>query len=205
MFRISREFLRHPTQTGAIASSSKALAERITSGIGLERARTVVEYGVGTGVFTRAILRKMAPGASYLGFEINPRLAERFRGEFPEAALSTESVAEAPRVLAAEGLPPADCIVSGLPWAAFPEDTQREILAATLAILAPDGRFATFAYLQGLLLPAGKRFARLLRAHFAEVDRSRVVWRNLPPAFVYRCRQAVADSPRSQSRGDECP
>ena len=45
----------------------------------------------------------------------------------------------------------------------------------------------TFAYLQGLLLKAGKRFRKRLDDTFANVRRSPTVWWNLPPAFVYRC------------------
>ena len=62
-------------------------------------------------------------------------------------------------------------------------------MKAVLARLSPGGHFATFAYLQGLLLPAGMRFAGLLEDSFGSVQRSRTVWRNLPPAFVYRCRK----------------
>ena len=50
----------------------------------------------------------------------------------------------------------------------------------------PGGRFATFAYLQGLLVPPGQKFRRRLDDYFTRVERSRVVWWNLPPAFVYR-------------------
>ena len=33
------------------------------------------------------------------------------------------------------------------------------------------------------------RFAGMLRQNFTSVERSKLVWRNLPPAFVYRCRK----------------
>ena len=54
-------------------------------------------------------------------------------------------------------------------------------------VLRPGGTFATFAYWQGLALPAGQRFASRLRSTFSRVQRSPTVWKNLPPAFVYRC------------------
>jgi phosphatidylethanolamine/phosphatidyl-N-methylethanolamine N-methyltransferase len=38
-----------------------------------------------------------------------------------------------------------------------------------------------------LLLPAGGRFFKLLKKNFSEVKKSPVVWKNVPPAFVYRC------------------
>ena len=58
-----------------------------------------------------------------------------------------------------------------------------------LEVLRPGGQFATFAYVPGQALPAAHRLRRKLREVFSEVTTSRVVWRNTPPAFVYRCRR----------------
>ncbi len=64
---------------------------------------------------------------------------------------------------------------------------QAELLQATHDALADGGQFATFAYLHGLPLPAARRFRKRLGAFFSSVGRSRIVWRNLPPALVYQC------------------
>jgi phospholipid N-methyltransferase len=76
-----------------------------------------------------------------------------------------------------------------LPWAAFPNELQATLLQAVLTRLSDGGYFATFAYLQGTILPAGMRFHKRLHEAFGEVRCSPTVWRNLPPAFVYRCRK----------------
>jgi hypothetical protein len=55
-------------------------------------------------------------------------------------------------------------------------------------VLGKGGQFVTFAYLQGLILPAAQRFRKLLKQYFSEVSTSRTVWLNVPPAFIYRCR-----------------
>ena len=81
--------------------------------------------------------------------------------------------------------------VDSLPWASFPESLQTEIIESMLGVLDPKAKFATFAYWQGVILPAGSRFNRRLRNTFAKVERSPSVWLNLPPAFVYRCTQPV--------------
>jgi phosphatidylethanolamine/phosphatidyl-N-methylethanolamine N-methyltransferase len=49
--------------------------------------------------------------------------------------------------------------------------------------------FSTFAYLQGLVLPNARALRERLDAEFSNVTRSPIVWRNLPPAFVYVCRR----------------
>jgi phospholipid N-methyltransferase len=48
----------------------------------------------------------------------------------------------------------------------------------------------TFTYLHSqAILPGAKRFANLLPSYFQTITRSRVVWLNFPPAFVYRCQR----------------
>ena len=68
-------------------------------------------------------------------------------------------------------------------------------MESMLAVLAPKAQFATFAYWQGVVLPAGIRFNQRLRNTFAKVERSPSVWLNLPPAFVYRCTQPFLPEP----------
>ena len=80
-------------------------------------------------------------------------------------------------------------MISGLPWANFTPKLQRSILCSVAEHIAPGGYFATFAYLQGLMFPTGQRFRKLLGEVFSEVQTSPVIWKNLPPAFVYRCRK----------------
>jgi phospholipid N-methyltransferase len=185
--RFLSEFLRDPSAIGAIAPSSSRLAKVITAEIGIESARVVVEYGPGTGAFTGAILQRLAPGAVFFAIEQNPQMAAVLRQRFPSVTVYEDSVANLGRLLQESGIEAVDCIVSGLPWASFSSRLQDELLGQTLAALRPGGRFATFAYLQGLLMPAGRRFRHKLHACFSQVERSPVVWCNLPPAFVYRC------------------
>ncbi|SEF27466.1 Phospholipid N-methyltransferase [Amycolatopsis pretoriensis] len=182
---ITREFLRHPMVTGAIAPSSPRLAETMTAGLGLERAARVAELGPGTGVFTESVLALLRPEASLTAYEINPRFASALRERFPDLAVVTTSAEH----LALDGV---DVVVSGLPWTAMTADRQGRILDAVTAALAPNGRFTTFAYAHAAWTPLARRFAASLRSRFAVVERTPVVWGNLPPAFVYRAALPVA-------------
>jgi phospholipid N-methyltransferase len=180
---ILTEFLRHPMLTGAVAASSPALARLMTDGIGLEQARTVVELGPGTGVFTDAIRRRVPPGARIIAIEINghlaERLADRYRGD------PVEIVHGSAADLASLVSCPVDAVVSGLPWTVMTESVRLRILDAVTAVLAPTGAFTTFAYGHAAWTPPGRRFAGELRQRFGTTGRSRLVWRNLPPAFVH--------------------
>jgi phosphatidylethanolamine/phosphatidyl-N-methylethanolamine N-methyltransferase len=183
------EFLLHPTKTGAIATSSQFLARTMVEWIDLPKAKTVLEYGPGTGVFTEHIVLRMPAGSNFAAIELNPRLAEMFRRRHPGLTLVEDSVADVGAICQRLGLGEVDCIVCGLPWASFPESLQTRILDQMMTVMSPQGQFVTFAYLQGLLLPPGKRFAALLPRYFTHVSKSRTVWLNLPPAFVYQCRR----------------
>jgi len=154
-----------------------------------ESLQTVVEFGPGTGVFTFEIARRLKPEATYVGLETNKSFAAHLRSVLPELQFYERSAADVGPCLQMSGTASADAIISGLPWAAFSDEQQGRILDAAVSVLPPGGCFATFAYIHGLMLPAGRRFRNRLRNTFSTVDTSRVAWRNFPPAFVYRCRK----------------
>ncbi|RSM42022.1 methyltransferase domain-containing protein [Amycolatopsis balhimycina DSM 5908] len=181
---ITSEFLRHPLLTGAIAPSSPWLAETMTAGLGLERAARVAELGPGTGVFTEAVLALLRPEARLTAVEINPRFAASLSERFPQVDVVTGSAEH----LALDNV---DVVVSGLPWTAMTAVRQQRILDAVTAALASNGRFTTFAYAHAAWTPPARRFAASLRSRFAVVERTPVVWGNLPPAFVYRAALPV--------------
>lgn len=195
---ILTEFLRHPLLTGAVAASSPALARRMTDGIGLEQARTVLELGPGTGVFTEAIRRRVPPGTRIVAIEINRhlavRLADRYRRE------PVEIVHGSAADLASRVSYPVDAVVSGLPWTVMAEPARLRILDAVAAVLAPTGVFTTFAYAHAAWTPPGRRFAAELRQRFGTTGSSRLVWRNLPPAFVHLATAPKAGTLRHPAR-----
>jgi phospholipid N-methyltransferase len=153
------------------------------------RVRAVVEYGPGLGAFTSAVLAAKPPGADYFAVELEPTFVTAMQQRFPSARIHHNSVANIRAICDQQGIAAVDAVISGLPWAAFPERLQIELMDATASVLAPQAQFVTFAYVQGVLLPAGQRFRKMLSRYFSDVTTSRIVWRNLPPAFVYRCRQ----------------
>lgn len=183
------EFLRHPVQTGAVLPSSSYLAEAMVDWLDLEGAGSVLEYGAGTGPFTPHILKRLRKDSRFIAIERNASLAAQFRSRMPNVTLVQDSVENVRAICDAAEIVSVDCIVCGLPWASFADDLQKRVLDAMMTVLRSDGQFVTFAYLHGLPLPAGRRFANRLPQYFREVARSSTVWKNFPPALVYRCRR----------------
>ena len=182
-------FLRAPALTSAIVPSSPWLAKRMIEDVQLTQAKVVVELGPGTGAFTRAIQEEISPSAFFLAVEIDPQFASHLKSDFPRAHIVNDSAARLDEHLRALGQESADCVLSGLPWAGFSGEEQQRILSAVVRTLRPGGLMTTYAYNHTAWLPGGRRFRKLLKSTFSDVSTTRTEWRNLPPAFVYRCRK----------------
>ena len=184
-------FIREPASVGALSPSSRALALAMIRGFPLERAHTVVELGPGTGAFTGPILDRIGRNTNFFVMELDPIHARGLRRRFPELTVYNDSAERMLEYLALHERQVADYIISGLPWANIPTENQDRIMDAILASLAPNGIFTTFAYLHARWLPKARQFRRALERRFAQVQTSPVIWRNLPPAFVYRCSHVM--------------
>lgn len=184
-----KRFLANPGIVGALLPSSPALCREITSHINIESAEAVVELGPGTGVITDEILARLNPQAKFVAIELDDKMYNALRQNRPDLNIVNDSAVNLPKIMEKAEIRHLNTIISGLPWAAFPEQLQLGILNAVVDSLCDGGYFTTFAYLQGLLLPAGQRFKKLLKKSFREVNISRVIWNNVPPAIVYRCKK----------------
>jgi phosphatidylethanolamine/phosphatidyl-N-methylethanolamine N-methyltransferase len=193
-----REFVRAPMSTGAVAPSGLALAEVATAAVPRTGSPVVVELGPGTGAFTRHIQQRLPRSGRHIAVELNPRFAGRLAALHPAVDVVVADATALQEVLAGRGLDRADVVVSGLPWAAFGEKAQRDVLSEVVAVLPPAGVFTTFAYVHARWAPPAQRLVRSLRSRFDEVVVSRTVWANVPPALVYVCRRPIHRSQESQ-------
>ncbi|MCB9840692.1 MAG: SAM-dependent methyltransferase [Phycisphaeraceae bacterium] len=197
-----REFLANPIATAAIAPSSPHLAAAMLRGVDIASLRTIVEFGPGTGIFTRAVLQALRAagntGATVIALELNQRMAAALAADLeagannaddpaPRVEILNANALDIDRILAERGLPHADFILSGLGWPSIPAKVRDAILEKTAAALPQGRQFRTFGYHIGLTLPGAWGFRRTVRRLFSRVEISPVVWRNIPPAFVYTC------------------
>ncbi len=190
--RFLKAALKSPRQIGSVIPSSPFLGRAMMRLVDLPTAKTVVEYGPGTGSITKVLLKHLSPGAKFFAIELNDTMAQSFAQNYPKVKLHHRSIADIEAICIAEGLPAnnsVDVIISGIPWAVLPEAVQTTLLAATVRALRPGGVMLTYGYHGGLLLKSGRAFAKLLPKHFSNVTRSAPVWLNVPPAFVYRCEK----------------
>ncbi|MEE2889705.1 MAG: methyltransferase domain-containing protein [Planctomycetota bacterium] len=184
-----REFISQPDSIGAVTPSGKALASRMLDGISLEKSSVIVELGPGTGAFTAEVLKRISPDSRFLAIEKNPTFVRDLVEHFNEVEIIEGNASELVSILHEKGIEQVDTVVSGLPWASFPDQLQEEILSEVSRSLSSGGRFVTFAYGGIHLFPKARAFRQRLDKLFQDVERTPIAWRNLPPAFAYHCRR----------------
>lgn len=185
--RFFSTFVRQPLKVGALWPSSRALSRAVVEGCEIRPGGVVVELGPGTGPFTKLILERLNGRGRFVAVEINSTHARLLRRRFPQCEIIEDSAENLTHHLNGHR---ADCIVSGLAWANMRPRIQGRIFRAVLDSLAPGGQFVAFAYVHAAWFPTSLQFRRRLRRHFQRVETTPIVWRNLPPAFVYRCWRA---------------
>ena len=182
-------FVRSPRTIGAVAPSSRALAAEMVRGLDVSGRATVVELGPGTGVVTRAIAARLGPEAHALAIDVEPAFVASIAARYPRIEAVCASAADLVALLRARGTFPADHVISGLPFASLPGDVTISILDAIAASLRPGGTFTTFEYLNGYPTPLARSFRQAMTGRMGSAPTRRVVWWNIPPAFVLRWRR----------------
>jgi len=179
-----REFVRSPSSLGSVTPSSASLARFVVDTAHVRPDHHVVEIGAGTGPVTRELSDRLG-GRPFLSLEPNGDLAQVVRERVPSAEVVEAFAQELPSLLQERNLPLADRVISGLPFTVWPEELQDDIFASIVEAMAPTGRFVTFTYVVAHFMPGSKVLRRCMRRRFEHVSRSRVLWANMPPAYVF--------------------
>jgi phosphatidylethanolamine/phosphatidyl-N-methylethanolamine N-methyltransferase len=176
-----RMWLSNPRHIGAIAPSSRRLADAMARQVPVEDDGPVIELGGGTGVITAALLRAGISPSRLVVVERDPRLHGLLSERYPDLRIVLGDAARLVETLRPLGIRHAAAIVSGLPLLSIPRDIQDEILRGVFALLPPAAPFIQFTY--GPFSPV--RHRRL----GVSGSVARRVARNLPPATVWVYRR----------------
>ena len=176
------QYFRKPRRIGAVAPSSIWLAEKMVRDIDFENAKCIVEYGPGTGVFTDKLLKKRKPDTTLFLLEANKEFCTQLREKYANThniIIIYGSAEHVDSYLKKYGISRVDYVVSGLPFASLPKNVSDTIVHKTRNIVDKEGLFITFQYT--LFKKA------FLARYFSKIEQERVL-RNLPPAYVLKCR-----------------
>ncbi len=177
--RFLAEYIKHPQTIGAVAPSSKYLAEKMIENIDFENCSVIAEYGAGTGIFTAEVIRHKKRDTKFLVIERNERFYRILRRRFAKCRnvyVIHGNAQNLRKYMQKCGADRIDCIISGLPFVSLPHKISERVLAETRKIIAQSGgKFITFQY---------TLFKKKLFERFFEISNISVAFRNFPPAFV---------------------
>ena len=175
------QFLTNPKSVGAILPSSSLLGDKMIEKINFKKAKYIVEYGPGTGVFTEKLIKKRDPKTVLLLVENNKEFYTLLKEKYKEqnnVFIVNGSAEYIERYLREFDIPYVDYVVSGLPFSSLPTNVSSEILLNTTKVLKEGGRFITFQYTK-----VKKGF---INHYFAKIDVKKE-YRNFPPAYIFSC------------------
>ncbi len=177
-------WLRSPRHIGAIAPSSRFLGRAMARLIDLDSDLPVVELGGGTGSITRALLAAGLPPRRLIVVERDEALHQLLSARFPGVTVLKGDAAELVALLRGQGVHEAAAVISGLPLLAMPKPVRERIADQCFALLGSERPLLQFTY--GLVSPLPFAECRV-KGHVATR-----VWRNLPPAAVWRYTRPAA-------------
>lgn len=180
--QFARAWLADPSSVGAIAPSGRSLAGLITRGVD-PSAGLVVELGAGTGVFTRALLKRGVREMDLIIVERNESMAQALRMAFPAALVLRDT-----RVIAHVAPPESiGAVISGLPLLNMGPATVQGIFDAVFARVRPSARLFQFTYGCNCPVPQEVMTRLALRADYIGGT-----IRNIPPAGVYQISRTIS-------------
>jgi phospholipid N-methyltransferase len=184
-FLTAREFFRSPNGVGSAFPASRFLVDAVLAQADLSAARLVVEFGPGSGRFTRALLDRMPADSRLVAIDTSPRFIRHLQQMIPDSRLHavTGSAAMIDAILQRLDLGTVDCIVTGIPFSTMPEDVASRIVDASADRLGQGGTLLAYQMRDTI--------EKLLARRFATVEASRS-WANIPPCHIFRAAQPIA-------------
>lgn len=187
-------FLRDISKTGAVAPSSKFLANDIIQYLKLQinstdRPLRILELGPGTGTLTKAIIKAMRPQDSLELVEINPHFCRMLRRKFKNDSIRVHYE----DVLEFKPEQRYDYVFSSIPYESIPEHISEQIWRKKLELCTPEGLISYYKYLN--INRFRCKYEKMLVNKLC-VDK-KLVFLNLPPAQLFTLK--MHNAPRKRA------
>ena len=173
-------FAAAPLKVGSVTPSSRALGRAMAAALPDDYS-VCVELGGGTGSLTSALLAAGVPSQRLIVIERDHKLVEHLRKRFPKVQVVEGDAQHLRRILAEAGIDHVDAVVSGLPLRNLPGSVRRNIATEVFSALGKGGAFIQFTYWGEPPVPGD-----IVRRYDVGAEMTSRVWRNMPPANVWR-------------------
>ena len=176
-----KEVVNSIKHIGAIAPSSRYLANNIIKHIDFDENQVILEFGCGNGAITKQILKKMSPTSRLISLEINDPFLKHCEDKFKvynNFEIYNHSAIEFDLLLQKLEIEKVDYLISSLPLAILPKTDLDVLFKKIPNYLINDGSFLQYQY--------SLNKYKFLKSVFDNVKLGFTPI-NLPPAFIYRC------------------
>ena len=181
--RFFRGWIDKPEAVGAIMPTSSVTARRMASVIDLSSGLPVLEVGPGTGVITRAILKRGVKPENLCAVEYSPQFVRHLRRHYPGVDVIEGDAFDLDRSLGDRRDQTFDCVISGVPLLNFPVARRIAYLDSLLDRI-PHGR-PVIQLTYGPRSPIPPGLGDYTVEHFD------FIIRNIPPTQLWIYRRAI--------------
>lgn len=175
----------NPWQTGAISPSGRALAVEMARQVLPYERGTIVELGSGTGSITAALLDLGVSVDRLYLVERSPVFAAILRVRFPGIRVVEGDALRLSEYAERDGVKDVAVVVSGLPLRLIRRAKRAVILRQSFDVMEDSGSFIQFTYNHRPPIAPSQTASLGLEASCLGF-----IWRNLPPASIWRFRRS---------------
>ncbi len=180
-----RQWLRSPKSMGSMIPSSRALGRAMAGAVVRRPGQFVVELGGGTGAISKGLIEVGIPRDKLLVIELDGELAQFLKQELDGVRVVQGDATRLDEILERLGIEDVGTVISGLPMVGMPLEFKRAIVERSFEAMGDDGVLIQYTYAPVPSIPP-RTFG--LRAQMVAY-----VFRNIPPASVWRYTRDVAD------------
>jgi len=174
-----KESLKSIKEVGTVFPSSKFVVATMIEPINFEKDISILEFGSGTGVITKEILKNMTVRSKLICFETNESFQKELKQKFDEKITLINDSAENMKLhLNKLKITKVDYIISSIPLVTLPKKITNNILLTSSEILGKDKKFVQLQY--------SKMMDKRLKKYFNQID-IKFTPKNYIPAFIYTC------------------
>lgn len=164
-----------------IAPTWRFAINKIFKKIDFDQDISIIEYGPGTGVITKKLLRKMSHGSKLLAIERNKdlsKLVEKIKDD--RLIVVNDDVINLDRIIEKFLKDKPMYVISGIPFSLIPDSDRKKIVKLTKVFLRPGGKFLIYQF-----RPLMKKY---LESYFGSVKAEFEVV-NIPPLFIFTAKK----------------
>ena len=178
-----KELIKNIKQIGAILPSSKYLSNKMIECVDFSNPINIIEYGPGTGVFTKLISKRINKESKLIIIENNKIffdiLYEKYKSK-RNITILFDSVENIESIVESNNLKNIDYIISGIPFTSLPKSLRINIIENTKKVMNKKTIFITFQYT--------KKLKKFFNQNF-KIQIIKKVLRNIPPALIFEMKK----------------